>query len=340
MTLYVTVSLRSTTERVAGVLTSGGTERMNESDVTQKAIGNARNSFVKPKVLVFALWRSETMLIGREFQDSRNHWRLLPLALLLLLFFAPLPTRAQQSEEFDQYKIRVDAFWFYSNPTGTIHGTGGTDVPINFHTDLGFDTYPTFSGKVDWKFTHKNHFYVAISPFWTSRQATLPRTITFEGKTYEAGFVSHSDLHAFLVAPGYQYDIIRRKRGHLAIGVQMDLFNTSAKITGTGTVNGTQQTVIASGSLLAPIPVAGPEFRLYLTNSPRVFLEGNVYGMYFFGYGNFVSTAGTLGVTVSKHISLNAGYQLGSRLNVNGSTDRLGLNLKQKGPIVGMEFSF
>jgi hypothetical protein len=98
--------------------------------------------------------------------------------------------------------------------------------------------------------------------------------------------------------------------------------------------------VNASGSLLASIPVAGPEFRLYLTNSPRVFIEGNGYGMYFFGYRNFVSTAGALGVTVSKHISLNAGYQLASRLNVNGSTDRLGLDLKQKGPVVGMEFSF
>jgi len=266
--------------------------------------------------------------------------RLVPLAFLLLFFLAPPPTKAQQSEEFDQYKVRIDAFWFYSNPSGTIHGSGGTDVPIDFHTDLGFDTYPTFAGKVDWKLSRKNHLYVAISPFWTSGQSTLKRTFTFEGKTYEAGLVSNSDLHAFLVAPGYQYDIIRRKRGHLGVGVQIDLFNTSAKITATGTVNGTQQTVSASGSLLAPIPVAGPAFRLYLTNSPRVFVEGNVFGMYFFGYGNFVSTADSLGITLTKHISANAGYQLGSRLNVNGSTDRLGLNLTQKGAVVGMEFTF
>jgi hypothetical protein len=280
------------------------------------------------------------MFMSRYHRDSQSLSRHFSMGLLLALFLAPAVLRAQQSEEFDQYKVRIDAFWFYSNPSGTIHGTGVNDIQVNFNKDLGFDTYPTFAGKVDWKLSHKNHLYVAISPFWTSRQATLTRTITFEGKTYEAGSVSHSDLHAFLVAPGYQYDIIRRKRGHLALGVQMNLFNTSAKITATGTVNGTQQTVSASGSLLAPIPVAGPEFRLYLTNSPRVFLEGNVYGMYFFGYGNFVSTAGTLGVTVSKHISLNAGYQLASRLSVNGSTDRLGLDLKQKGPVVGMEFSF
>ncbi len=277
---------------------------------------------------------------NRYVWNLRWPLRFIQFGILLGLFLAPAPLRAQQSEEIDQYKVRIDTFWFHSNPSGTIHGTGGTDVPIDFHRDLGFDTYPTFAGKVDWKLSHKNHLYIAISPFWTSGQSTLKRTFTFEGKTYEAGLVSNSDLHAVLVAPGYQYDIIRRKRGHLGVGVQIDLFNTSAKITAAGTVNGTQQTVSASGSLLAPIPVAGPVFRLYLTNSPRVFVEGNLYGMYFFGYGNFVSTADSLGITLTKHISANAGYQLGSRLNVNGSTDRLGLNLTQKGPIVGMEFTF
>ena len=40
-----------------------------------------------------------------------------------------------------------------------------------------------------------------------------------------------------------------------------------------------------------------------------MFIEGNVYGMYFFGYGNFVSSAGDLGVTLTKHITGNARYQ-------------------------------
>lgn len=82
--------------------------------------------------------------------------------------------------------------------------------------------------------------------------------------------------------------------------------------------------------------------RFYLTNSPRVFIEGNVYGMYFFGYGNFVSSAGTLGFTVVRHLTLNAGYQLGSRLVVNNSSsaDRIGLHLTHTGAIAGMEFSF
>jgi len=73
-----------------------------------------------------------------------------------------------------------------------------------------------------------------------------------------------------------------------------------------------------------------------------VYVEGQIYGMYFFGYGNYVSAWGSLGFTINRHVSVNAGYQLGSRLVVNRdtSTNRIGLNLTEKGPAAGMEFSF
>jgi hypothetical protein len=262
----------------------------------------------------------------------------LPIFCFLLLVL-PVALHAQQSDDFDDYKVRLDTYWFYSNPSGSVQGRSD-EVPVDFQKDLGFNGYSTFAVRADWKFTHKNHFYVALSRFNSSRQTILDRTITFRGQTFEAGTSVRSDLHAFLVAPGYQYDIIRRKRGHLGLGVQVDLFNTSAKITGAASEGGA--VVSAKGSLLAPIPVAGPDYRIYLTNSPRVFLEGNVYGMYFFGYGNFVSTTDLLGGTLNKHISLSAGYQLGSRLVVNNSAsaNRIGLRLTQQGAIAGAEFSF
>jgi hypothetical protein len=219
----------------------------------------------------------------------------------------------------------------------------GDSVPVDFHTDLNFGSYSTFAGKVDWKFTHKNHFYVVIIPLWTSKTATLSRDIVWNGNPIHTGAVIQSYLHAFEVAPGYQYDIIRRKRGHLGLAVQIDLFNSTAKISAAAQVTGDgthQPAVSASKSLLAPLPVAGPEFRLYLTNSPCLYVEGNVYGMYFFGYGNFLSSSGNIGVTITKHISVNAGYALGTRLNVKGTSDRVDLDLTQKGPLVGLEFSF
>jgi hypothetical protein len=70
-------------------------------------------------------------------------------------------------------------------------------------------------------------------------------------------------------------------------------------------------------------------------------VEGDLYGMYLFGYGNFISTADTVGLTLNKHLSVNAGYSLGSRLVVNNnSSDRIGVHLTQQGALVGLEASF
>jgi len=63
--------------------------------------------------------------------------------------------------------------------------------------------------------------------------------------------------------------------------------------------------------------------------------------MYLFGYGNFVSTADDIGFSITKHLSVNAGYQLGSRLVVknSASNNRIGLRLTQSGAIVGIQAS-
>jgi len=206
------------------------------------------------------------------------------LVSAVLGLVTPSPAAAQQQEDFDQYRFRLDTFWFYSKPSGRIQGTVDVDsTSIDLQKDLGFNTYSTFSGKLEWKFTRKNHLYVAVIPFYTNHQTTLTRTITFQGQTFDVGLATRSDLRALLVTAGYQYDIIRRKRGHLGIAVQADLFNTSAKISAAAQiVNGEQQAAVsASGSLLAPIPVVGPEFRIYAFNSSHFFIEGNLYGMYF-----------------------------------------------------------
>ena len=272
---------------------------------------------------------------------SKRIWQ---FSLLLIVLAMAVPALLAQSDtEFDSYKVRVAGFWFYSNPSGDIQASNGSDT-IDFQKDLGFNSYSTFVGKVDWRFTRKNHLYLVGANFTQDRQHVLTRTITYQGQTFDVGLTTQAHLAAPLIAPGYQYDILRRKRGHLGIGLQIDLFNASASISAKAqVVNGMQfPAMSASSSLLAPIPVAGPEARFYLTNSPRVFVEGNLYGMYLFGYGNFLSTTHDLGVTINKHLSVNAGYSLGTRLIVNNdnSSNRIGVHLTQSGAIVGAEVSF
>jgi len=264
--------------------------------------------------------------------------------LALVAFFLAPCLFAQDDNDFDSYKVRIEGFWFYSNPSGNIQGSTQTGA-IDLNKDLGFNSYSTFSGKIDWKFTRKNHIYLVGSSFDQTRQHVLQRTVVFQGQTFDVGLSTRANLSAPLIAPGYQYDIIRRKRGHLGIGVQIDLFDASASISAAAQVTGDgihHDAISAKSSLLAPIPVAGPNFRFYLTNSPRLFVEGQLFGMYLFGYGNFLSTADDLGFSITKHLSVNAGYQLGSRLVVNNSSssNRIGVHLTQQGPIVGLEASF
>jgi hypothetical protein len=265
------------------------------------------------------------------------------LALVGLVGAVPR-LHAASDDDFDSYTIKIDAAWFYSNPSGTLQSAiGGQQIDLK--KDIGFNSYSTFAGKIDWKFTRKNHLYLLAIPFTSSRQTMLTRTITFQGQTFVPSLTTQSELKANLYAPGYQYDILRRRRGHLGIAVQIDAFDSRASISAAAQVssNGVRQlTKSASASRLMPLPVLGPEFRYYLTHSPRLYVQGNVYGMYFFGYGSFLSSAGTLGVRVAQHLDVIAGYQLGSRLDAHNSSshNRFGLSLTQTGAVVGVEVPF
>ena len=77
----------------------------------------------------------------------------------------------------------------YSTPSGTLQGSADSGT-VDLTKDLNFNSYSTFFGKLDWKFTHKNHLYVFGSRLTSSQQTVLTRTITFQGKTFEAGLTT------------------------------------------------------------------------------------------------------------------------------------------------------
>jgi len=244
-------------------------------------------------------------------------------------------------DELDAYTVRFEGYWLYPSPSGTLQGAAGGGL-IDLQKDLAFNSYSTGIGRLDWKFTRKNHLYFQGIRFKSSKQTTLSRTITFQGQTFSAGLVTQSSLDSPLYMIGYQYDIIRRRRGNLGIGPRIQVFDTHASISAAAQVTGTGQAVSASASMLAPIPVVGPQGRFYLTDSPRFFIEGSAYGMYFGGYGSYYSASGDFGLGFTKHLSVNAGYALASRLDVHNkeSTNRIGLSLTQRGPLVGVQLSF
>jgi len=270
--------------------------------------------------------------IGRSFAKTL-------LGLSLLFSAAPL-VYGQESQDLDQYKWRVSAFWWFSQPTGFFKGTT-EETAIDLHRDFGFGSYSTFTGTADWRFKRKHHLLFAISPVESSRSDTLQRTITFRGETYDIGTRVSVDIRSFSFAPGYQWDFIRRNWGYVALATQVNLLDTKASITGQVTVNEQTATQTASGSVFAPLPVLGPRARWYpMPNSSRLALDGTGQGMYFFGYGDFYSAKGTVGVGLTHNWKVTAGYQLGTRLSIHGGSNQIGLRLTQKGPVAGLEGSW
>ena len=276
-------------------------------------------------------------------------WKREFLCLLYLVLFGLIGAVPQlnaqpavaENQEFDVYRVRIETLWFDAKPSGTFRGTTAKGF-FDLQKDVHFNSYTSFTGVADWRFTRKNHFLFGFIPFDRTKQLVVNRPITFQGQTYNVGLNASARLKTNAFAFGYQYDILRRRRGSLGIRVQIDLFDiegvlSSAAQISNGTLHASQR---SQGALRAPLPVAGPTARFYLIpNSRRLFVTGQVFGMYFFGYGNFLSTFDTLGFTVTRHFGIRGGYQLAQRLTINNKSNRIGLDLVQQGPVAGFEFS-
>ncbi len=272
------------------------------------------------------------------FATPRRFRQVLLTALLLSLNVPA--SQAVEGEDLDVYKLRVTTLWWFSRPTGSFTGTANSGS-FDVNRDLHFGDYSTFTGGVDWRFKRKHHLTFSISPVTNSKTAVIDRVITFQGQTFDIGAQVSTEIKSLSFSPGYQYDIIRRNHGFLAIATQVNMLQISARLSGNGTVNGQTAMRTASGSLFAPMPIVGPRVRWYpLHNSSRFFLDGSVQGMYFFGYGNFVSAKGLAGIAVNQHLKVDMGYQMGSRVFVHGGSNEIGVRLTQKGTVAGIEASW
>ncbi|HET7872330.1 MAG TPA: hypothetical protein VFL42_07440, partial [Terriglobales bacterium] len=192
-------------------------------------------------------------------------------------------------------------------------------------------------------FTHKNHLYFGASDFDRTLTVRIARPVTFQGQTFNINSLTSGNLSALILIPGYQYDFIRRKQITFSVQAQLNIYDVSGSLNAAAQVNnGVPQTAsAASGTIRAPLPVAGPRIRWYfIPNSGRLFVDANVLGMYLFGYGNYASSLGTLGFAFNRNVAIRGGYSLGSRAEIKTKTNRLGLTLSQTGAVAGLEFSF
>lgn len=256
-----------------------------------------------------------------------------------LLFSLTFSGRAH-GQDLNDYKFRVSGAWWYPQASGKIYGKGNTGS-FDLQKDFGYSYYSTFSANFDWRFKRKHHFLLAISPVDNTQTRTVIRTINFEDKTFTVGTQATVEIRNLSFAPGYQYDFISRDHGFFGLATQFYLIDTKASISGTAITNNGSISQSASGSTFSPVPVLGPRVRWYpLRNSSRLALDGFAQGMYFFGYGDLWTAKGVAEIGLTRHFSVTGGYLLGSALSVHGTDSRIGLRLRQKGAVVGLQGSW
>jgi len=261
-------------------------------------------------------------------------------ALALVACLGASATRAQEELDHSKYKLQLNAW--VSAPTGYFNGKNREGY-FDLQRDFGFGDYVTFSGKWDWRFKRKHHLLFSVNPVVSSRTSTIKRTIDWQGQTFDAGARVESTIRSLIFTPGYQWDFIRRQSFRLGLLVNLNLIYTDAKLKTTAALAGgggsATSTKQADGSLFAPLPALGPDFRWYpIPSSGRLYLEGALTGMSFFGYGNFVSGNAALGFPIGRSWNIRAGYLMGSRVNIYGSSDNIAIRLTQKGPLFGLEY--
>ena len=248
---------------------------------------------------------------------------------------------AQDAGDLDNYKWRVDGAWWFSHPSGYFGLNRPDNSYIDVNKDFGFGDYSTFTGGIDWHFGRKHHLLLSITPSYDSRTVTTSRDITCGDRTFQAGAQVTADVNFLDIAPGYQYDIIRRDHGFLGLEVDVNLIHTKASLAIAGNIGNVTGSGSGTRSLWAPLPAIGPVFRWYpLRDSNRLSIGGSFRGMPFFGYGNFMAARGDVGVGLTQHLNVRAGYEMASRLSIHGTADEIAVKLIHKGPTAGIEFAW
>jgi hypothetical protein len=263
-----------------------------------------------------------------------------PTRICLLIAFSVavsvVSAYSQEVGDLDNYRWRVEGSFWFTHPYGHF-GAQGTDNYFDVNRDFGLSNYSTFTASIDWRFRRKHHLLFGANPSDSSRTVTIQREIEFEGEIYPVDARVNVDIRSLIFIPGYQYDILRRDHGFLGVEVDCNLISTDGSLS--AVVNG--QEARGKKSFFAPLPTVGPTFRLYpLHSSDRLAFDGSVRGMYFFGYGDYLTARGAVSIGLANHLKFRAGYELGSRLSIHGTSDEIAIRLTHRGPTAGIEYSW
>ncbi len=240
-----------------------------------------------------------------------------------------LAGRASAQDSPENYHMELGAMFWKPSP-GVVLTSGAGGTPIDFVSQFSIENKRFREFRVVLKVAPKQKLRYSTVPIKYSGSATLNRSITFQGQTFNAGVPATAELKWTLMRFGYEWDSIATSRGFAGLFVDVKYNKMNAQLSADPTV-GTQ-----TFERNVAVPTLGGIGRAYL--SQFISVTGEFTAMKL--------KLGSLGVKNAKlydfdvYGTANFGRYIGAQLGYRSVTvdyvvdDDTG-NLKMKGPYFG-----
>jgi hypothetical protein len=212
--------------------------------------------------------------------------------------------------------------------TQSLSGVGVDDV--DFVQEFGIEdkSFPEFRAAIGRN--HKFRFsYVALK---YDQEATLQRTIVFQGRTFQVNVPASADIKWDLWRFGYEWDVVSRDQGFFGLIADVKYNKVEASI------DSPALSSAAAIDTTAPVPTFGAIGRGYLT--PNVSITGEFTGLSL-NREEFEAKFYDFDIYGTVTFGRNVGGQFGYRsVTVDYLVDEDRGDLKMKGPYFGAVVRF
>jgi hypothetical protein len=257
---------------------------------------------------------------------------------LALCFFAVTSVAGRADAQGNTNAGELSVLFWMPDPEITLQSgslttaTGITD--IDFVEEFGIEdkTFPEFRFAVG----RSHKFRFSYVPVKYEAEATIQRTITFQGRTFTVGAPASTDIKWDIYRFGYEWDFVSTDAGYFGVVAELKYNHLDASI------ESSALSVTAATEQKAWVPTVGVAGRVY--PHPLVAISGEFTGMKAtisdFD-GKFLDFDFNGAVTLGRYIAVQGGYRAVTvdYLLSDEDGDDTG-DLKLKGPYIGATVKF
>jgi hypothetical protein len=247
--------------------------------------------------------------------------------LFIIAGFLTSPTAMAQFAPAETFYYEVAGSWLGLTPAGNVQTNSNR---VDFRSDLGIDGTQSQVGfwflAKPWE---RNGLFVEFIPYRFDGELTISRSFRFGGVTYPTNQPVTAKATMNYVSLGYHRDIVNRLHTHASLlaGVTYFAVRSHASSPAVGTAEVDRDLAF---------PLIGLSTIYSPTLASKFIFLGDLRGMTFGAYGNYLDVAGALGWNLSPHVALEGGYRVvdgkghhrtrGGDLNFHGPTITLRLH--------------